>query len=131
MGDDDCRYDIRPGRAAHHLAVPVTETELPLHIVSVANLREHWRAKSARNKIHRTTASRLVKPHTLPCIVTLIRIAPRDLDDDNLASGFKAIRDGVADCLGIDDRDPRVKWLYSQKRGRPKQYAALVRIEPA
>ena len=36
---------------------------------------------------------------------------------------------GIADALGIDDRDPRVSWRYSQKRGKPKEYLVEVSIE--
>jgi hypothetical protein len=106
------------------------EVELPLRVESVANLREHWAVKGKRTKLHRHTACVLGPSHPLPVVVTLTRIAPRALDDDNLRSGFKAIRDGVADRLGVDDRDPRIEWRYAEKRGNPKQYAALVRIEP-
>jgi hypothetical protein len=37
----------------------------------------------------------------------------------------------VADWLGIDDRDKRVKWLYAQRRGKPKEYAAEVEVAAA
>jgi len=36
---------------------------------------------------------------------------------------------GIADALGIDDRDPRVSWRYAQRRGEPKVYAVEVSIE--
>jgi hypothetical protein len=49
------------------------------------------------------------------------------MDDDNLAAGFKAIRDGVSDWLDVDDGDGRLTWKYSQEHGAPKTYA--VRIE--
>lgn len=39
------------------------------------------------------------------------------LDDDNLRSALKAVRDGIAEKLGIDDRDPRVEWRYGQRKG--------------
>lgn len=64
----------------------------------------------------------------LPCTVTLTRIAPRDLDGDNLQSSLKAIRDGVADFLKVDDRDSRVTWAYAQERGAPKFYGVRVEI---
>lgn len=104
---------------------------LPIKIVSTANLREHWSKRAKRAKLHREsmvlalTAEVRARP-AMPCIVTLTRIAPRELDDDNLASGMKAARDGVADWLGIDDRDPRVTWRYAQKPGAPKEYAVEV-----
>ena len=104
--------------------------ELPLRIESVANRREHWGDKARRAKAHRLAAL-AVPRHPLPCVVTLIRVAPRKLDDDNLQSGFKALRDGIADRLGVDDADPRVTWKYDQVRGRAKEYAARVRVEAA
>lgn len=105
-------------------------TELPIRIESVANVREHWARKAKRAKAHRQAAM-AVPAHPLPCVVTLTRIAPRKLDDDNLASGFKALRDGIADRLSVDDGDPRIRFVYRQQTGQPKQYAARVEIQPA
>lgn len=108
---------------------------LPLKIVSESNQRCHWREKSARARQHRSTARLMMAVEAGPApiapgiVITLTRIAPRELDDDNLASGFKATRDGVADWLGIDDGSKRLKWLYAQRKGRPGQYAALVTVD--
>jgi hypothetical protein len=104
--------------------------ELPLRIESVANKREHWSDRGRRTKMHRFAAI-AVPQHPLPCVVTLIRVAPRKLDGDNLQSGFKALRDGIADRLGVADNDPRIEWRYDQVRGRAKEYAARVKIEAA
>jgi hypothetical protein len=104
--------------------------ELPIRIESVANLREHWRDRSSRTRLHRAAAVAI--PRTmlvLPCTVTLTRIAARKLDDDNLRTAFKALRDGVADRLGCKDNDPRIRWLYAQQRGLPKQFACRISIE--
>lgn len=38
-------------------------------------------------------------------------------------------RAGVADALGIDDRDPRVTWRYAQEKA--KGYAVRVEIRRA
>ena len=59
----------------------------------------------------------------------LTRIGPRRLDSDNLAAALKHVRDGVADALGMDDGDPRLVWLYGQRRGKPGEYAVLVEIQ--
>lgn len=104
--------------------------DLPLRIESVANQRLHWATKARQTKLHRFAAV-AVPAHPLPCTVTLVRIAPRALDDDNLRSAFKALRDGIADRLGVKDNDPRVTWEYRQARGRAKEYAARVEIAPA
>lgn len=62
-------------------------------------------------------------------VITLTRIGPGTLDsEDNLAAAFKAVRDGVASGLAVDDRHPLLRWLYAQER-RGKEYAARVMIE--
>lgn len=109
---------------AHALVV-----EIPIRIVSVANLSEHWTVKSKRTKAHRMAAI-VVPKHELPCRVTLLRVAPRTLDGDNLQGAFKALRDGIADRLGVADNDPRVTWQYQQAKGKPKEYTAFVILEP-
>lgn len=97
--------------------------QLPLHIQSEANCRDHWRKRAARAKLQRTTARVMCQQYERPMgydgpvTVALTRISPRKLDDDNLAGGFKAVRDGVADWLGINDGSERMTWLYAQRKG--------------
>jgi hypothetical protein len=107
---------------------PVTVI-LPMHLPSVANLREHWAKRAKRAKAHRQ-AGMAVPRVPLPCTVRLIRVAPRKLDDDNLVSCFKNCRDGIADRLGVKDNDPRVRWEYGQDTGRGKPYAVRIEILP-
>lgn len=99
---------------------------LPIPTVSVANKREHWAAKARRVKSERTvTANYLAamfgRPptgHTDRLTIALTRLGGRRLDDDNLRSAMKAVRDGVSgDWLGWDDADPRLTWAYSQEPG--------------
>jgi hypothetical protein len=111
---------------------------VPVRIESSLNLREHWRTRANRNTSHRAAAFFALKaavkkfdPAILPCVVTLTRIAPRELDGDNLQGGLKSVRDGVADWFMTDDRDPRIRWEYAQRKGGVKEYAAEVRIEVA
>lgn len=56
-------------------------------------------------------------PPALPVVVTITRVGPRALDDDNLAASCKSCRDAVAAWLCVDDRDPRVTWAVAQARG--------------
>jgi hypothetical protein len=60
--------------------------------------------------------------------IVLTRVAPRKLDTDNLASGFKAVRDGIAEWLQIDDGDNRLDWQYRQRNGGVKVYRVEVEI---
>ena len=106
---------------------------LPLRLVSVMNAREHWARRARRAADHRAATRMALAAHgawplRLPLDVTITRIAPRVLDGDNLQGAAKAVRDGIADALGVDDRDPRVRWIYGQRRGTPGQHAVELRI---
>lgn len=114
---------------------------LPLKTVSEVNVSEHWSKKSKRHKQQqffiRSLYSHEAEDIKLPCIVKLIRISPKLLDDDNLRSAFKWIRDELSECLipeklkpyvtkkgtlalikGRADDDPRITWLYAQEKGK-------------
>jgi hypothetical protein len=105
-----------------------------LEIPSTANLREHHHAKARRAAALRQSALEISwqtierAKQSLPIVVHLVRVAPRPLDDDNLSHAFKAFRDGIAERLGIDDRDPRVRYTYGQERGRPREVAVVVTV---
>lgn len=105
-----------------------------LRLVSLANQREHWRPKAKRAKAHRSGALLVVRAAlrgrapVFPMVVIITRIAPRSLDDDNLAGACKSVRDGIADALGINDRDSRVKWAVAQRKGKPREYGAEVQL---
>lgn len=106
---------------------------LPLRTRSVANLREHWAARARRVKRERSLVAMLWpapwrrRKWRFPLEVLLVRQAPSNgLDDDNLRSATKGVRDEIARQLGVDDRDARVRWEYSQARG---PYSVLVYIE--
>lgn len=101
---------------------------------SVANLREHWAVKAKRTAAQRELAHlhllasgaaflrewRIISGNPAARLaVTFTRINPRELDDDNLRSAFKAVRDTVAKACGIDDRSKRYEWTYQQERGAP------------
>lgn len=107
--------------------------DVPLEIKSVANLRQHWGAKH-RDAQRAKKVGLLVIPNgrfalsrqpRLQWVFRLVRVAPRELDSDNLASAFKALRDGIAKRLGVDDRDSRVCFVVDQAKGKQ----ARVRIE--
>lgn len=109
---------------------------IPSKAVSVLNTRECWQARSRRAKTHRTWAYRELRAlqpgpcggNWLPIVVTLTRVAPRRLDGDNLQASLKATRDGVADWLGVDDADSRIRWQYEQRKGDPKTYAIEIEV---
>jgi hypothetical protein len=110
----------------------MTEFEIPVRLVSGANIREHWAVKAKRSRLHRTTA-KIVTTAAIhggifqpPLVITIERVGVRKLDSDNLAISAKGVRDGIADALGIDDGDDRLDWQYRQSIG--KQYTVRVTI---
>lgn len=102
---------------------------LPIKLVSLVNVREHWRVRSLRAKSQRGMAYLVCPKVQLPCIVTITRIAPRPLDSDNNVISAKHARDGIADRLGVNDNDPRIEWRYKQGKGKPRVYEVFVTIE--
>lgn len=101
-------------------------------VPSCANLREHWRKRAARVAVQRGTAKMVLSarrellPKAAPFTVTFTRMAARHLDTDNLAFSFKAIRDGVAEALGVSDAPTSgVEWKYLQAKSK----SPMVRIE--
>ncbi len=53
-----------------------------------------------------------------PIIITITRVGPRRLDDDNLASACKYVRDAIAADVGVDDGSPLYTWQYRQHIGK-------------
>lgn len=111
--------------------------EIPTPTVSLNEVqREHYRTTRKRTKRQKedTRASwnahfRTWRPE-LPVRITLTRMAYTDgLDRDNLLASMKAVRDELADILGVDDadhRDGRVKWKYDQDRASQPRYCTVV-----
>jgi hypothetical protein len=108
-----------------HVVGGTTTVFLPIKTVSEANRadHEHWAVRSKRAKTQRTgtreaLVAKLGEPFELPLHVHLVRVTfGPGLDSDNLPISMKHLRDGIADWLGINDRDPRVVWTYDQERG--------------
>ena len=118
VGTLGAQPDGRPeGRAVVCVVVPV-------RTISSSNAREHWAVRARRVKTERAAALLVLRSTgcplwTAPLVVRLTRISgPRGktLDDDNLRGCLKAIRDGVADWLGVQDNDPRITWRYDQRK---------------
>lgn len=114
----------------------------PIHIIPETNQREHWGAKARRVKAQRGAAKMLTASafrraestlHNYPLDVTLTRIIGprgRPLDGhDNRRAAFKAVVDGIAEALQVNDGDEsRVSWEYAQEERGP-DWAIMVRIE--
>ena len=111
----------------------------PIKTISEANRKDYWRARAKRAKKQRIDAYWAVRSSGFEfkdgklafsaghekLIITLTRYGKRTMDDDNLACALKAVRDGVADAIGLDDGDQRIEWRYQQRIG---DYAVKIDI---
>lgn len=112
----------------------MVDVPIPGLKLTTLNAREHYMAKARRVKVIRNWVTLVLRgtvarDMTLvaPLVVTITRVGPRRLDDDNATGSAKPVRDAVAAVLGVDDGDPRVTWKVEQAKG---PYATRVRIEP-
>ena len=116
---------------------------LKTYSANKAHAGVHWHERKERAHAHRNMVGMYwcqhigTEPIEYPVAITLTRISPGTLDDDNLSGGLKSIRDGVTDCLMRtrttppvkDDRDPRIVWDYDQaSRGRGV-YAVNIQVQ--
>lgn len=112
--------------------------KIPIRLISEANDSSHWTKKRKRKLVHafllNAYFNTLHKEISLPCVVNLIRVAPRQFDEDNLYMSFKHIRDWIADRIipglapGRADGDKRITWHYRQEKGQVGEYAIQVEI---
>jgi hypothetical protein len=61
-------------------------------------------------------------------VVTLIACRRRELDDDGNVASQKPLRDAIANSLGIDDADARIRFEYGQCETRSLR-GVIVKIE--
>ena len=114
------------------------EWTLPIKILSEANNTDHWTKKRKRITLQHKwiwhTWNNSQQDIQMPCLIILTRIAPRELDYDNLVHAFKHIRDAVANICypglapGQADSKKDLSWEYKQEKGSPKEYAVKIEI---
>lgn len=63
-----------------------------------------------------------------PVEVVVTRCGPRAMDDDNRTPTAKGIRDSISRWLGVDDRDPRVRFIVRGDEGGGQGYAVRFSI---
>jgi len=107
----------------------------PIRIVSEANDRSHWAVKYKRKTAQQGEMIIILRnvlrknpKVAFPCVVSLTRIGPRRIDDDNLANGFKGVRDSIAHELDVDDGDHRIRFEYDQEVIGKREYGVRVKI---
>lgn len=65
-----------------------------------------------------------------PIVVHITRVGPAKLDDDNLQSACKYVRDAIAAIIGVDDGNTwAYQWKYYQRKEGKGIYYVEVQIE--
>lgn len=104
--------------------------EFELRIYSENATRDrHWSYRKRRAEYQKIKTRAALGTHqwrSFPATVTLTRLGPRRMDEDNAIAGLKAVRDAVARWLGVDDGDPVVSWKYAQAHS--KDYRVKISI---
>lgn len=122
---------MRRLRALELLATdePVLAVSLPFRLDSRANDHQsnHWGPRAKASAKHRMGAHMVLVAHKRRLralvegpglVVRVVRIAPSELDHhDNLPMATKALIDGAADALGLNDRDHRATFVPDTERG--------------
>lgn len=91
---------------------------IPIVLPSLANTRMVWQRMARLKKKQKQAVSLCIRGLTippLPLIVSITRVGPRRLDDDNLASACKYVRDEIARKVGVDDGSDQYSWQYYQR----------------
>lgn len=105
-------------------------TTIDVTLISKANAREHRRVRDQRIIKERDATLKALPPtlfdgstlsgaitHDRGARVTLSRpYHETPLDDDNIRAAFKAVRDAIAEFLGVDDGEDRLHWIYQQTK---------------
>ena len=101
---------------------------LPIKVVSEANISEHWTKAHKRHKMQKKAIRYFMADISLyrdmPITIKLIRISPRKLDEkDNLPMSFKYVADAISDLIypglqpGRADDNDLMQWKYAQEKG--------------
>jgi hypothetical protein len=91
--------------------------------------RQHWRAKhDQRAAVKEAITYALLgvdwrgmgKPSALePWTVRLVRLGPREMDDDGVVSALKSVRDAFAAFVNVNDKHRHiVRYSYDQERAK-------------
>lgn len=104
---------------------------IPIKLPSLANLGGKLRDKLRTKRLQREATMYCLVGLDLPPLpvtVTITRIGPRKLDDDNLAAACKYVRDQIAATFKEDDGSDRYTWKYEQRITSNKKYGVDVQV---
>lgn len=107
---------------------------VPVKTKNPLNTREHYRvvAKRATQEKWLTKLRAPKRPADLklPCVVVLTRLSQRTMDShDGLRAATKHVADGVAEWVGVDDREgDGLTFKYEQEKCKKGEFGVHVRV---
>jgi hypothetical protein len=80
----------------------------------------------------RSRGARSARGPVLRICLVVFRRGGHEIDDDNMRSGAKFLRDAIAGWFGLDDSERTIAWEYAQAqtRGRPGVAVKIELIPP-
>jgi hypothetical protein len=117
----------------------VLTIHVPVRTRNQLNSRKHWRTDAAeRRDVKQQVAYQLITVKlwppapTLerPWSVRLVRLGPREMDDDGVVSALKSVRDAFAAYIGVDDKKRKVV-AYSYDQERSKEFGVRIEVSSA
>ena len=106
--------EVAPGRWAK---APVGPVDTAVHSQPARTLDGQ---KQAKRRGPARGRSGNIRDRAPVLTVTMTAHLKTRMDGDNLANALKPVRDGLADWLGVDDADGRVRWECGQVETRGK-----------
>ena len=91
--------------------------------------RQHWAVKNKQREVVKEEIERALleqdwepmgKPTALtPWTVRLVRLGPREMDDDGVVSALKSVRDAFAKFVNVNDKHKHIiRYTYDQEPSR-------------
>jgi hypothetical protein len=142
-GQEPARAEASPELVAGPALATI---EIPLRTFSEGNQRDgSWAQRHRRRKAQREVVlahlvsklgirggAKLLEQKPLVVIFSRLSPNPQELDQDNLASAFKAVQDATAQWFGVDDAEGGpVSWDYQQGRSKTELYGVRIAITKA
>jgi hypothetical protein len=93
---------------------------IPVRLLTGGNIPYRRFATGRRAKVERDAARLVTRNEVrygvrLPLKITLTRLAPHPVDEDNLGNRLKHVQDGVADGIGLPNDRDGLHWVYAQE----------------
>lgn len=98
------------------------------HLYAVGRLETNQPKPVAPQTLVSSAGKRRKRKDGVVCVITLVALRHRLLDDDNNVASFKPLRDSIAKEIGVDDGDKRLRWEYGQQHTTGTE-GVMVRIQ--